>query len=134
MVNSVDAVMRFSETYKIRDLELGHVFVLFFYDIVVALIDCVLIDWGFQVTFSEKSRLVTGGGGGDDEEDYMEIDRNMTTMTQSFEKSEQIRKRNSFTALEVLERLTESRKATVLLQSVLLNMYCLPLLYICILS
>lgn len=122
MVNSVDAVMRFSETYKIRDLELGHVFVLFFYDIVVALIDCVLIDWGFQVTFSEKSRLVTGGGGGDDEEDYMEIDRNMTTMTQSFEKSEQIRKRNSFTALEVLERLTESRKATVLLQSVLLNM------------
>eukprot|EP00256_Glycine_max_P068011 XP_025982606.1 mediator of RNA polymerase II transcription subunit 33A isoform X2 [Glycine max] len=122
MVNSVDAVMRFSETYKIRDLELGHVFVLFFYDIVVALIDCVLIDWGFQVTFSEKSRLVTGGGGGDDEEDYMEIDRNMTTMTQSFEKSEQIRKRNSFTALEVLERLTESRKATILLQSVLLNM------------
>ena len=86
------------------------------------------------MTFSEKSRLVTGGGGGDDEEDYMEIDRNMTTMTQSFEKSEQIRKRNSFTALEVLERLTESRKATVLLQSVLLNMYCLPLLYICILS
>ncbi|XP_022635530.1 mediator of RNA polymerase II transcription subunit 33A isoform X2 [Vigna radiata var. radiata] len=52
----------------------------------------------------------------------MDIDRNVT---QNFEKSEyreQIRKRNSFTALEVLERLTESRKATILLQSVLLNM------------
>ncbi|XP_027929888.1 mediator of RNA polymerase II transcription subunit 33A-like isoform X2 [Vigna unguiculata] len=55
-------------------------------------------------------------------EDCMDIDRNVT---QSFEKSEyreQIRKRNSFTALEVLDRLTESRKATILLQSVLLNM------------
>ncbi|KAK7340098.1 hypothetical protein VNO77_20792 [Canavalia gladiata] len=117
IVNSVDAVLRFSETYKIRDLELGHVFVLFFYNVIVALIDSTLIDWGFQVTFSERSCLGPSG-----DEQYMEIDHNVT---QSFKKSEfheQIRKRNSFTALEVLERLTESRKATILLQSVLLNM------------
>ncbi|CAJ1813668.1 unnamed protein product [Sphenostylis stenocarpa] len=117
MVSSVDSVLRFSETYKVRDLELGHVFVLFFYEIVLALLDCMLIDWGFQVTFSEKSSLIAAGEG----EGCMDIDRNVT---QSFEKSEyreQMRKRNSFTALEVLERLTESRKATILLQSVLLN-------------
>ncbi|KAK7374126.1 hypothetical protein VNO80_07552 [Phaseolus coccineus] len=118
IVSSVDSALRFSETYKVRDLEIGHVFVLFFYEIVISLLDCTLIDWGFQVKFSEKSRLVAAGEG----EDCMDMDRNVT---QSFEKSEyheQIRKRNSFTALEVLERLTESRKATILLQSVLLNM------------
>ncbi|QCE12159.1 mediator of RNA polymerase II transcription subunit 33A-like isoform X1 [Vigna unguiculata] len=118
IVSSVDSALRISETYKVRDLEIGHVFVLFFFEIVISLLDCMLIDWGFQVTFSEKSSLVAAGKG----EDCMDIDRNVT---QSFEKSEyreQIRKRNSFTALEVLDRLTESRKATILLQSVLLNM------------
>jgi len=122
-VSSVDSALRFSETYKVRDLEIGHVFVLFFYEIVISLLDCMLIDWGFQVNFSEKSRLVASGEG----EDCMDVDRNVA---QGFEKSEyheEIRKRNSFTALEVLERLTESRKATILLQSVLLNMYCLLL-------
>ncbi|KAK7294927.1 hypothetical protein RJT34_17826 [Clitoria ternatea] len=119
IVSSIDSVLRFSEAYEIRDLELGHVFVLFFYNVIVALIDTVLSDWEFRVTFSEKSCLVSSSSGGDDD---MEIDRDVT---QSFAKSEcheRIRKRNPFTALEVLERLTESRKATLLLQSVLLNM------------
>ncbi|TKY65627.1 Mediator of RNA polymerase II transcription subunit 33A [Spatholobus suberectus] len=119
IVSSVDSALRFSETYKIRDLELGHVFVLFFYEIVVALIDCMLVDWGFQVTFSERSHLFTACGDG---EEYMEIDHNATQGFKKSESHEQIRKRNSFAALEVLERLTESRKATILLQSVLLNM------------
>nr|KYP42378.1 hypothetical protein KK1_036207 [Cajanus cajan] len=122
IASSVDAALRLSETYKIRDLELGHVFVLFFYEVVVALIDCMLMDWGFQVAFSERSCLVaaatTDGGG----EDCMEIDHGVTQGFKKSECHEQIRKRNPFTALEVLERLTESRKATILLQSVLLNM------------
>ncbi|XP_027352449.1 mediator of RNA polymerase II transcription subunit 33A-like isoform X2 [Abrus precatorius] len=124
IVSSIDSVLRFSETYKIPNLELGHVFVLFFYNIVVALIDCALRDWGFKMTFSENSCLVAS-----DDEEYMEIDHNVA---QSFEKSEfyeQMRKRNSFTVLEVLERLTESRKATILLQSVLVNM---PEKFICL--
>ncbi|KAK7394915.1 hypothetical protein VNO78_15456 [Psophocarpus tetragonolobus] len=116
IVTSVDSALRFSESYNILRLELGHVFVLFFYDILLALIDCFLIDWGFKVNFSHISRLLNRA----DNHDYMDIDRNVTT--QGFEKTEQIRKRNPFTALEVLERLTESRKATILLQSVLFNM------------
>ncbi|KAK7329058.1 hypothetical protein VNO77_23203 [Canavalia gladiata] len=55
IVNYVDVVLRLSGTYKIHDLELGHVFMLFFYNVIVALIDSTLIDWGFQVTFSERS-------------------------------------------------------------------------------
>ncbi|RDX90256.1 Mediator of RNA polymerase II transcription subunit 33A, partial [Mucuna pruriens] len=120
IVSSVDSALRFSEMYQIRDLELGHVFVLFFYEIIVALIDCMLIDWGFQVTFSKRMCLVVTATC--DSEEYMDIDRNGTQGFKKSECHEQMRKRNSFTALEVLERLTESRKATILLQSVLLNM------------
>lgn len=123
IIKSIDSVFRFSETYEIRDLELGHVFVLFFFNIVIALIDSTLDDWGLQVSFDERSCLVVPIDNGDQ---YMEIDHDTTH--DSFKKSEyreELRKRNPFTALEVLERLTESRKATILLQSVLLNMYSL---------
>ncbi|BAT89502.1 hypothetical protein VIGAN_06047200 [Vigna angularis var. angularis] len=55
IVSSVDSALRISETYKVCDLEIGHVFVPFFYEIVISLLDCMLIDWGIQETFSEKS-------------------------------------------------------------------------------
>lgn len=66
----------------------------------MALIDCMLIDWGFPVAFSERSCLVaaaaTDGGG----EDCMEIDHGVTQGFKKSECHEQIRKRNPFTALE----------------------------------
>ncbi|XP_028764479.1 mediator of RNA polymerase II transcription subunit 33A isoform X2 [Neltuma alba] len=116
IINSVDTALQLSRTYNISVLELGHVFVLFFHSIVTALIDSTLDDWGIQMKPCEepfsnpKSDL------------YMDIDPNVTHSIKRNEYREQIRKRNSFMALEVLERLTESRKATILLQSVLLNM------------
>ncbi|XP_061375480.1 mediator of RNA polymerase II transcription subunit 33A-like [Gastrolobium bilobum] len=116
IIDSVDFAFKLSENFKIRDLELGHVFVLFFYSIIIALIDSTLSDWGLQVSFDERSCLVPKG------DQYMEIDHNVAHNYKKNEYHEQIRKRNSFTALEVLERLTASRKATILLQSVLLNM------------
>lgn len=122
IINSVVIALQLSQACEIHVLELGHVFVLFFYNIIIALIDSTLNDWGFQVTFNERSCLVPAG------DRYMEIDHKGTHNSKTSEYHEQIRKRNSFTALEVLERLTESRKATILLQSVFLNMYLLPLL------
>ncbi|MED6194755.1 hypothetical protein PIB30_031508 [Stylosanthes scabra] len=116
IINSVDVALQLSETYKIRDLELGHVFVLFFYSIIIALIDSTLIDWGLQVSTSERSCLVPMG------DQYMEIDNQKTHSFEKSEKHEQIRKKNSIMALEILESLTESKKTVILLQSVLLNM------------
>lgn len=120
IIKSIDSVLHFSETFKIHDLELGHVFVLFFFNIIIALIDSTLNDWGFQVTFNEISCLVPTSN------QYMEIDHNLTQKFKRGDYHEQIRKRNAITALEVLERLSESRKATILLQSILFNMYGLP--------
>ncbi|KAL2330468.1 hypothetical protein Fmac_018049 [Flemingia macrophylla] len=122
IASSVDAALRFSEKYEMRDMELGHAFVLFFYEVVLALIDCVLIDWGFQVAFSERTCLVAAATAGAGGEDCMEIDHDVTQGLKNGESHKQLRKRNPFTTLEVLERLTESRKATILLQSVLVNM------------
>ncbi|XP_058737188.1 mediator of RNA polymerase II transcription subunit 33A-like isoform X2 [Vicia villosa] len=116
IIKSIDSVLHFSETFKIHDLELGHVFVLFFFNIIIALIDSTLNDWGFQVTFNEISCLVPTS------DQYMEIDHSVTQKFQRGDFHEQIRKRNAITALEVLERLSESRKATILLQSVMFNM------------
>lgn len=124
IIKSVDSVLHFSETFKIHDLELGHVFVLFFFNIIIALIDSTLNDWGLQVNFNERSCLVPTG------DQHMEIDHNVTHNLKKGDYREQIRKRNAITALEVLERLSESKKATILLQSVLLNMYRLPPFYI----
>ncbi|CAI8612987.1 unnamed protein product [Vicia faba] len=116
IIKSIDSVLHFSETFKIHDLELGHVFVLFFFNIITALIDSTLNDWGFQVTFNEISCLVPTT------DQYMELDHNVTQKFKRGDYHEQIRKRSAITALEVLERLSESRKATILLQSVLFNM------------
>ncbi|KAI9074293.1 hypothetical protein K1719_043778 [Acacia pycnantha] len=116
IISSVDTALQLSQTYDIPVLELGHVFVLFFYSIVIALIDSTLDDWGVQMMLCEKPCLNPKS------DLYMDIDPNVIHSVKRNEYREQIRKRNSFMALEVLERLTESRKATILLQSVLLNM------------
>ncbi|XP_025695905.1 mediator of RNA polymerase II transcription subunit 33A isoform X1 [Arachis hypogaea] len=116
IINSIDVALQLSETYNIRDLELGHIFVLFFYSIIIALIDSTLNDWGLQVSTSERSCLVPMG------DQYMEIDHKVTHSFEKGENHEQIRKKNSILALEILESLTESKKGVVLLQSVLLNM------------
>ncbi|KAI4353605.1 hypothetical protein L6164_002540 [Bauhinia variegata] len=112
IIKSVNVALQLSQTYKIHALELGHVYVLFFYSIIVDLMDSTLEDWGFHVTSNEKPCSIPSD------------DHNIAIDTKSnrSEYHEQIRKRNSFMALEVLERLTESTKAMVLLKSALLNM------------
>lgn len=122
LINSVDTAIQLSQTYNIHLPELGHVFVLFFYSIVIALIDSTLDDWGIQMKVCEKTCLNPKGN------HYMDSDCKLTHNVKRSDYREQIKKRNSFMALEVLERLTESRKATIVLQSVLLNRY--PLLLI----
>jgi len=98
--------------------------VLFFFNIIIALIDSTLNDWGLQVNFNERSCLAPTG------DQHMEIDHNVTHNFKKGDHREQIRKRNAITALELLERLSESKKSTILLQSVLLSMYRLPPFYI----
>lgn len=98
--------------------------VLFFFSIVVGLLDSTLDDWGFPVTFLDRASGVARSG------DYlnMDIDSKGNKNFKQSEHREQMRRTNSFLAMEVLGTLTENRKAKVLLRLVHLNMYAPPFL------
>lgn len=70
------------------------------------------------MTSRKRPRSAFGGSDND-----MEIDSMESQNLKIKEHHERIRKRNSLLAIEVLAKLTESRKSLVLLRLVHLNMY-----------
>lgn len=118
IIKSVDAALQLSKTYQVHVLELGHTMVLFFFSIVVGLLDSTLDDWGLPVTFLDRASGVARSG------DYlnMDIDSKGNKNFKQSEHREQMRRTNSFLAMEVLGTLMENRKAKVLLRLVHLNM------------
>ncbi|KAB2621764.1 mediator of RNA polymerase II transcription subunit 33A-like [Pyrus ussuriensis x Pyrus communis] len=118
ITESIDVALELSQTYKVHVVELGHALVLFFFSVINSLIDSTLDDWGFKMTSRKRPRTDFGGA------DYrnMEIDSRESQNLKVEEHRERIRKMNSFLAIEVLAKLTESRKALVLLRLVHLNM------------
>lgn len=104
IIESVDLALQLSNTYDVCVVELGQVFVLFFFSIIVGLFDSVLDDWGLlQKTSLDRPSLVF-------------------SKTDSKEHHEEMRTLNSFMAMEVLGKLTESRKAVFLLRLVRFNL------------
>lgn len=99
-------------------MEFGHALVLFFFSIIISLIDSTLDDWGLK-TSRKRPRLAFGGSSDHDGG----IDSIGNEKFRSNEHQERIRTMNSFLAIEVLGKLTESRKALFLLRLVHLNMY-----------
>lgn len=118
ITESIDAALQLSQTFKVHVVELGHALVLFFFSVIISLIDSTLDDWGFKMTSRKRPRSAFGGSDNDMEIDYRES-QNLKVK----EHHERIRKRNSLLAIEVLAKLTESRKSLVLLRLVHLNMY-----------
>ncbi|CAB4315432.1 unnamed protein product [Prunus armeniaca] len=117
ITESIDAALQLSQTFKVHVVELGHALVLFFFSVIISLIDSTLDDWGFKMTSRKRPRSAFGGSDNDMEIDYRES-QNLKVK----EHHERIRKRNSLLAIEVLAKLTESRKSLVLLRLVHLNM------------
>lgn len=123
IIKSVDAALQLSETYKICILELGHLSVLFFFSIVVGLIDITFNDMGLPVNSPD---IPTGPFGNGDVQD-MDVDSTGNYNVRRNEHREFLRKTNSIMAIEVLAKLTENRKAMLPLRLVHLNMYPLSL-------
>ncbi|KAH7846475.1 hypothetical protein Vadar_014424 [Vaccinium darrowii] len=118
IIESVDAALQLSQTYRLQDVEVGHAVVLCFFSIVVGLIDSTLCDWGLQMTSVHKESGLASSEDGKD----MDVDSQGSQIFARNEHRESIKKSNSFLAFEVLGKLTESRKAMVLLRLVYLNM------------
>lgn len=119
IIESVDATLQLSQTYRLQVVEVGHAVVLCFFSIVVGLIDSTLCDWGLQMTSVHKESGLASSEDGKD----MDVDSQGSQIFARNEHRESIKKSNSFLAFEVLGKLTESRKAMVLLRLVYLNMY-----------
>ncbi|XP_050235406.1 mediator of RNA polymerase II transcription subunit 33A-like [Mercurialis annua] len=117
IIKSVDVALNLSHTYGIQVLELGHVLVLFFFSIVAGLIDSTFTDWGLLM----KSPNVASGPFGNDNNQDMDVDAKGKYNIGRSEHRELLRKTNPLFAIEVLVKITESRKAIILLRSVHLN-------------
>lgn len=118
IIKSVIDALQLSQTYRFHVVEIGHALVLFFFTIVIGLIDSTLEDWGLQMTSVDKP---SGAIGGLDHQN-MDICSKEEQNFQKNEHREKLKRTNSFMAMEVLGKLTESRKAMVLLHLVHLNM------------
>ncbi|KAK4582106.1 hypothetical protein RGQ29_025323 [Quercus rubra] len=118
IIKSVDVALQLSQTYKVRVLEVGHAFVLFFFSVVIGLIDSTLDDWGLRMTPIERPSVAVRST----EHIDMDIDFRGSPDFKGNEHHEQMRRTNSFMAIEVLGKLTESRKSVVILRLVHLNM------------
>ena len=119
IIRSVDHALQLSQMYDVPTLELGHVFVLFFFSVVVGLIDTILDDWGAQKSSLDVSSLAFVSTDRDD----MDIDSTESHNLGRKEHRGEMRSMNSLKALEVLGKLSEGRKAVLLLRLVHFNMY-----------
>ncbi|KAK9291133.1 hypothetical protein L1049_009321 [Liquidambar formosana] len=118
ITKSVDVALQLSQTYMVHVLEIGHALVLSFFSIVISLIDSTLDDWGLQMTSVDRP---SGAVGGVDHQN-MDLDPKGNQNFMRNEHREQIRRKNSFMAMEVLGKLTESRKAMILLRLIHVTM------------
>jgi len=121
IIKSVDVALQLSQTYRVQVLELGHAMVLCFFSIIVGLIDSTSYDWGLQMTSVDKAN----GEIRSEDNQNMDVDSKESQIYKRNDHRERIRRSNSFVAFELLGKLTENKKATVLLRLVYLNMYVL---------
>ncbi|KAL5738909.1 hypothetical protein ACOSQ2_028089 [Xanthoceras sorbifolium] len=111
ILQSVDVSLQLSHTYKVSVEDFGHALVLFFFTIVVSLIDTLFDDCGLEPVHLDTPTTA--------DHHQMDID---SIGSFDVENNQQIRTNNSLTTIEVLAKLTESRKAMVLLRLVHFNM------------
>ncbi|XP_031261949.1 mediator of RNA polymerase II transcription subunit 33A-like isoform X1 [Pistacia vera] len=109
IIESVSVSLELSQTYNVGVVELGHVFVLFFFTVIVRLIDSLFEDWGFPNPSAGVESV--------EHHSIMEIDS-----VGNEQHLVQMRMKNSLIALQVLNKLAESGKAVVLLRLVHFNM------------
>ncbi|OMO77508.1 hypothetical protein COLO4_25124 [Corchorus olitorius] len=120
IVESVNVNLQLSQNYSVQVVELGHAFVLFFFTIISALVDCASDDWGLQMASIDVRNGAVATGSMDYQ--HMDIDPGGACHIERKQCQEHMRSKNSFLAIEIVGQLTESIRAMVLLRLVYLNM------------
>lgn len=107
----MDESLRLSSTLGFHIGDLGQATILFLFHVMANLVNCSLEDWGLHPEHIDKQGSM-----------YMDVDMKEKLDDGSHEHRDHLRKTNPFTALEVVEKLAENKKATIMFRLVHWNM------------
>uniref|UniRef100_A0A8R7UVI2 Mediator of RNA polymerase II transcription subunit 33A n=1 Tax=Triticum urartu TaxID=4572 RepID=A0A8R7UVI2_TRIUA len=118
ITKSIDAALQLSKTYGVAGTDFGHVVILFVLIVITKLIDSVLEDCGISsgTTLEQESVYPNEGP------QPMDMDVKGVSAVKQNEQREQLRRKNTVMALEVLHMMAADRKIQAFLRLICLNM------------
>jgi hypothetical protein len=119
MTKSIDAALQLSKIYGVSKMDFGHAVILFVLSVITKLIDCILEDCGFPSAMTEGQGSVYPIEG----PQAMDLDVKGASTVKQNEHREQLRRKNTIMALEVLHMMVADKKIQAFLRLVCLNMY-----------
>lgn len=124
-MKSVEVNFHLCHSYGVHVAKLGHLLVLFFFNITVALVDCCINDWGLTTVSADQQSSTFGSI----EPRKMDMDIKANNFDDRGSHRDLMRRANSLVAIQLLEEITKSRKALILLRLIHLNMYVLEVFF-----
>jgi hypothetical protein len=116
MTKAIDAALQLSKIYGVPKMDFGHVVILFVLSVTTRLIDCILEDCGFPSEGQDSVYPVEGPHA-------MDVDGKGVSTVKHNEHREQLRRKNTVMALEVLHMMAADKKIQEFLRLICLNMY-----------
>lgn len=118
ITRSIDAALQLSKIYGVSGIDFGHVVILFVLVVITKLIDCVLEDCGFPSGMTEEQDSVYSIEG----PQGMDLDVEGVSSAQQIEHREQLRRKNTVMAFEVVHMMAADRKIQAFLRLICHNM------------
>ncbi|XP_047069806.1 mediator of RNA polymerase II transcription subunit 33A-like [Lolium rigidum] len=115
MTKAIDAALQLSKIYGVPKMDFGHVVILFVLSVTTRLIDCILEDCGFPSEGQDSVYPVEGPHA-------MDVDVKGVSAVKHNEHREQLRRKNTVMALEVLHMMAADKKIQAFLRLICLNM------------
>lgn len=117
ITKAIDDAMKLSETYKVQEMDFGHVIVLFYFSIISSLIDCSIEDCSCLLVSADKygSAFVNGG--------KLATELDVKSLNEKInERRDHLRQSNALMAIEVAEKVTSNKKSKAFLRLISINM------------
>jgi len=119
ITKSIADALQLSKNYGYCGTEFGHVVIMFVLALVTKLIDSILEDCGFPSGMAEGQESVYAIEG----PQPMDLDVKKVSTENQNEHREQLRRKNTVMALDVLHMMVADRKIQSFLRLIFLNMY-----------
>lgn len=117
--------MQLSHSYGLQQMDFGHTVVLFVLSIIKILTDCIFDDCDLPSISSDEHDNMDAIG----VKIHMDLDGKGNSLDRRDGHREYLRRKNTLTTLEVVEKITANRNAQVFLRLVYLNTYAATSLF-----